>query len=204
MNDAFDYYIGGGWGNDEYSTDFPEQAYVIRGTDFPNVQKGDLSSCPLRYHKKSNYSARELNENDIIIEVSGGTAEQPVGRALIVTKDTIDRLDNKVICASFCKLVRLNTEVVAPYFFYYWMQFLYDTRIIDKFQLQSTGIINFKFEYFLRKGDIMLPPKALMDRFDEKVKVLYKEKSILARQNDNLIKQRDLLLPRLMSGKLEV
>ena len=204
MNDAFDYYIGGGWGNDEYSTDFPEQAYVIRGTDFPNVQKGDLLSCPLRYHKKSNYSARELNENDIIIEVSGGTAEQPVGRALIVTKDTIDRLDNKVICASFCKLVRLNTEVVTPYFFYYWMQFLYDTRIIDKFQLQSTGIINFKFEYFLRKGDIMLPPKALMDRFDEKVKVLYKEKSILARQNDNLIKQRDLLLPRLMSGKLEV
>ena len=84
------------------------------------------------------------------------------------------------------------------------MQFLYYTRIIDKFQLQSTGIINFKFEYFLRKGDIMLPPKALMDRFDEKVKVLYKEKSILARQNDNLIKQRDLLLPRLMSGKLEV
>lgn len=204
MNDAFDYYIGGGWGNDEYSAQFPEEAFVIRGTDFPNVQKGDLSRCPLRYHKKSNYSARELKENDIIIEVSGGTAEQPVGRTLLVTKDVIDRLGGKVICASFCKQIRLNTNVVTPYYFYYWMQFLYDTRIIDRFQLQSTGIINFKFEYFLRKGDIMLPPRELMDKFDKNVKTLYEEIAILARQNENLVKQRDLLLPRLMSGKLEV
>ena len=204
MNEAFDYHIGGGWGNDEYSTEFSEKAYVIRGTDFPRVQKGDLSSCPLRYHKKSNYIARELKENDIVIEVSGGTAEQPVGRTIIVTNDVVERLGGKVICASFCKLIRLNPEIISPYFFYYWMQFLYDTRIIDRFQLQSTGIINFKFEYFLRKGDIMLPPKSLMKEFEIKVKSFYDEISLLARQNENLIKQRDLLLPRLMSGKLEV
>lgn len=204
MSDAFTYYIGGGWGSDEQSTEFSEKAYVIRGTDFPNVQKGNLSTCPLRYHKKSNYSARELKEDDIIIEVSGGTAEQPVGRTLLVTKDVIDRLESKVICASFCKQIRLNTEVITPYFFYYWMHFLYNTRIIDRFQLQSTGIINFKFEYFLRKGDVLLPPRELMDGFDEQVKTLYKEISFLAKQNENLTKQRDLLLPRLMSGKLEV
>lgn len=204
MNEAFDYYIGGGWGEDDCSETFSEKAYVIRGTDFPKVQKGDLSTCPLRYHKKSNYSSRALKENDIIIEVSGGTAEQPVGRTIIVTNDTIERLGNKVICASFCKLIRLNQEIISPYFFYYWMQFLYDTRIIDKFQLQSTGIINFKFEYFLRKGDIMLPPKSLMKEFETKVKSFYDEISLLAKQNENLIKQRDLLLPRLMSGKLEV
>lgn len=204
MNDAFEYYIGGGWGEDDYSEDFSEKAYVIRGTDFPKVQKGDLSTCPLRYHKKSNYSSRALKENDIIIEVSGGTAEQPVGRSLLVNKDVLDRLGNKVICASFCKLIRLNTEVVTPYYFYYWMQFLYKTRIIDRFQLQSTGIINFKFEYFLRKGDIMLPPRDVMEKFETKVKTLHEEISLLSKQNENLIKQRDLLLPRLMSGKLEV
>lgn len=204
MSEAFDYYIGGGWGNDEYSTEFSEKAYVIRGTDFPHIQKGNLSTCPLRYHKKSNYIARELKENDIIIEVSGGTAEQPVGRTIIVTNDVIERFDTKVICASFCKLIRLNHDIISPYFFYYWMQFLYDTRIIDRFQLQSTGIINFKFEYFLRKGDIMLPPKALMDEFELKVKSFHNQISVLAKQNENLTKQRDLLLPRLMSGKLEV
>ena len=84
------------------------------------------------------------------------------------------------------------------------MQFLYDTRIIDRFQLQSTGIINFKFEYFLRKGDVLLPPKDLMNEFEVKAKLFHDKISLLAKQNENLIKQRDLLLPRLMSGKLEV
>lgn len=204
MQDAFEYYIGGGWGNDDKDAEYCDEAYVIRGTDFPHVNSGDLSTCPLRYHKASNYKARKLKENDIIMEVSGGTAEQPVGRTLIITKDILERLSDKVVCASFCKLIRLNLEVVTPLYFYYWMKYLYDTRIIDRFQLQSTGIINFKFEYFLRKGDLMLPPMEVMQAFDNLVSGIYEEKASLARTNENLIKQRDLLLPRLMSGKLEV
>lgn len=204
MQDVIDYYIGGGWGNDDEDKSFTEAAYVIRGTDFSHVSKGDLSTCPLRFHKASNYKSRKLIPLDVILEVSGGTAEQPVGRTLLVTKDTIERLGGKVICASFCKQIRLNQNIVSPYYFYYWMQFLYNTRIIDRFQLQSTGIINFKFEYFLRKGDLLLPPKELMDRFDERIIPIFDEISLISKQNENLIKQRDLLLPRLMSGKLEV
>ena len=204
MQDVFEYYIGGGWGNDDESDDFPVAAYVIRGTDFPRVARGDVSTCPLRYHKKSNYASRELKPDDIILEVSGGTAEQPVGRTLLVTKDVLERLGGKVICASFCKQIRVNATAVSPYFFYYWVKFLYDTRIIDRFQLQSTGIINFQFEFFARKGEILLPPKEIMDEFDSSVRLLHKEISAMAMQNENLVKQRDLLLPRLMSGKLEV
>ena len=204
MEEVFDYYIGGGWGNDDEDKDYPVAAYVIRGTDFPRVSKGDLSTCPLRYHKKNNYASRELESDDIILEISGGTAEQPVGRALLVTENTINRFGGKVICASFCKLIRLNKEKVSPIYFYYWMKYLYDTRIIDRYQLQSTGIINFQFDYFLRKGIIMLPNQTVMDAFDSYIKPLLNEISSLAEQNENLIRQRDLLLPRLMSGKLEV
>lgn len=204
MQDAFDYYIGGGWGNDDPDEDFSVEAYVIRGTDFPRVSKGDVSSCPLRYHKKSNYDARKLSTDDLILEVSGGTAEQPVGRTLLLNDSVLSRLDDKVICASFCKLIRLRKSVISPLYFYYWMQFLYDTRIIDRFQLQSTGIINFQFEYFLRKGEILLPTKTIMDDFDARVRRIHGEIAILAEQNEKLIQQRDLLLPRLMSGKLEV
>ena len=204
MQDAFEYYIGGGWGNDDEDKEYPVEAYVIRGTDFPRVSSGDISSCPLRYHKKSNYDARQLKPDDIILEVSGGTADQPVGRTLLVTSDVVERLGGKVICASFCKQIRVNKDVVSPVFFFYWMQFLYETRIIDRFQLQSTGIINFQFNYFLKKGDLMLPPRDIMDSFEALIRPIHKEISIIARENANLIKQRDLLLPRLMSGKLEV
>lgn len=204
INEALLYYIGGGWGEDEKNGTFSLASYVIRGTDFIDIQKGKWLQCPYRYHKESNFNSRKLNPWDIILEVSGGTQEQPVGRTLIVTPELIEYMSGKVICASFCKLLRCNEEVVSPLYFYYWMQYLYNTRIIDKFQLQSTGIINFKFEYYLRKGDIMIPSKKIMFEFEHKVKEIYKLKDSLAKQNQNLVKQRDLLLPRLMSGKLEV
>lgn len=204
MQDVFEYYIGGGWGEDEYSTDFPVEAKVIRGTDFPFVERGDLSTCPNRYHKESNFKARKLEPGDIILEVSGGTAEQPVGRTILVSLQMLDRFNGQVICASFCKLVRLKKEKISPIYFYYWMQLLYETRIIDRFQLQSTGIINFKFEYFLKKGDVMLPPSEIMKKFEDLVSPIHAQIEKLAMETENLIKQRDLLLPRLMSGKLAV
>lgn len=205
MNEVFDYYIGGGWGEEERSEGFPEEASVIRGADFPNIWHYDVSSCPKRYHKAKNYKARQLEDGDIIMEISGGTSEQPVGRTVLVTEDLLERFPNKrLICASFCKLIRLKKDVVSPYYFYYWMKFLYDTRIIDRFQLQSTGIINFKFEPFLRRGDVVLPPKGVMLAFEKQVSLCHKEMNQLAKQNSLLARQRDLLLPRLMSGKLEV
>ncbi len=202
MQDVFEYYIGGGWGEDEYSSDFPVEAKVIRGADFPFVERGDLGTCPNRFHKESNYKARKLEPGDIILEVSGGTAEQPVGRTILVSQQMLDRFNGQVICASFCKLVRLKKEKISPVYFYYWMQFLYKTRIIDRFQLQSTGIINFKFEYFLKKGDVMLPPSEIMKKFEDLVSPIHAQIEKLAMETENLIKQRDLLLPRLMSGKL--
>ncbi|WP_295057583.1 restriction endonuclease subunit S [uncultured Fibrobacter sp.] len=204
MQDVFEYYIGGGWGEDEYSSDFPVEAKVIRGADFPFVERGDLGTCPNRFHKESNYKARKLEPGDIILEVSGGTAEQPVGRTILVSQQMLDRFNGQVICASFCKLVRLKKETISPIYFYYWMQFLYETRIIDRFQLQSTGIINFKFEYFLKKGDVMLPPSEIMKKFEDLVSPIHAQIEKLAMETENLIKQRDLLLPRLMSGKLAV
>lgn len=84
MQEAFDYYIGGGWGQEEQTNDFSVQASVIRGTDFPKVRQYDISTCPRRFHKKRNYQARQLEDGDIIMEISGGTSEQPVGRVALV------------------------------------------------------------------------------------------------------------------------
>lgn len=205
MNEMFENYIGGGWGNEVQTDEFSIPASVIRGADFPNVWRYDTSTCPRRFHKPNNYKSRQLQDGDVIIEISGGTSEQPVGRSVLVTQDMINRFeDGKVICASFCKLVRIKKNKISPYYFYYWLHYLYDTRIIDRYQLQSTGIINFKFEAFLKKGVVMLPPKELMSLFEKQIVPLLKEINQLAMQNDTLANQRDFLLPRLMSGKLEI
>lgn len=51
---------------------------------------------------------------------------------------------------------------------------------------------------------IVLPTKDVVESFDAAINPIMIEIQNLIKQNNNLIKQRDLLLPRLMSGKLEV
>ena len=65
------------------------------------------------------------------------------------------------------------------------------------------GLSTLSLSHFCEK-DVMLPAKEIMEAFGKKVMVLHQEMNLLAKQNSLLARQRDLLLPRLMSGKLEV
>lgn len=51
---------------------------------------------------------------------------------------------------------------------------------------------------------IVLPPQWLLTQFQQMIDVINAQTEKLTQQNHNLTKQRDMLLPRLMSGKLEV
>ena len=51
---------------------------------------------------------------------------------------------------------------------------------------------------------VILPSEDVLALFDEKVELLFFQKKKLIQQSALLARQRDLLLPRLMSGKLEV
>lgn len=51
---------------------------------------------------------------------------------------------------------------------------------------------------------IVLPPQWLLTQFQQMIDVLNAQTEKLTQQNHNLTKQRDMMLPRLMSGKLEV
>lgn len=56
----------------------------------------------------------------------------------------------------------------------------------------------------LKKMVVIVPTGDIMSKATELFNHIMIEKNFLFKQNQNLIKQRDLLLPRLMSGKLEV
>ena len=48
------------------------------------------------------------------------------------------------------------------------------------------------------------PPQELLDRFEAIAAPMFSQISALARQNTNLRAQRDLLLPKLVSGEIDV
>jgi len=57
---------------------------------------------------------------------------------------------------------------------------------------------------FMRRYKILVPDENTLNMFADKILPIVEQKRLLHQNNLNLIKQRDLLLPRLMSGKLEV
>ncbi len=54
------------------------------------------------------------------------------------------------------------------------------------------------------KADILIPPKRTLDLFHSIAKDFFVEKEILGQKNINLRRTRDLLLPKLISGAVEV
>jgi type I restriction enzyme S subunit len=51
---------------------------------------------------------------------------------------------------------------------------------------------------------VPLPPKHLLDMFNDIVNTSFNQIRVLVAQNDKLSKARDLLLPKLMNGELAV
>lgn len=56
----------------------------------------------------------------------------------------------------------------------------------------------------LQKRKVLVPTESTLLKFDMNVENIYNQKRKLEKINNTLTRQRDLLLPRLMSGKLEV
>lgn len=199
---VIDYHIGGGWGNDNKDNQFSVAGYVIRGTDIPKVRAGQANQDVYRFHKASNMKSRELIEGDMVFETAGGSEGQPLGRTCYITQEMLDAYGDKVMAASFCKQIR--TTSIPSLYLYYFLNYLYDTGMIEAFQVQSTGISNYQFEPFLKFQQIILPKDELMQSFHDKAILMQKQIAILGQQNTQLRQIRDRLLPRLISGKLDV
>ena len=203
VKDCLAFYIGGGWGEEEYKEKFTQQAYVIRGTDIPSTRGGNISGVPLRFHKESNLESRKLQIGDIIFEVSNGQINN-IGRTVLISNKLLDQFDKSVMCASFAKLIRVN-EKVSPEFFYLYLNEGQENGMLYQYKSNSAnGINNFAFETFINEVKITLPSDLELKSFTKKVNPIFSFLSALGEQNTKLREARDILLPRLMNGQIEV
>ena len=160
IGDLVKFSIGGGWGSDEEKSGYSEVA-VIRGTDIPKVAMGDISTVPHRFESNKKLTNRLLKTGDVVLETAGGSSAngQFTGRTLLITEEILHSL-GPTICASFCKRLELNTDIVEPGYFYWYMQDLYSSGRVAIYDSQSTGISNFQFSSFLESEILELPDLA--------------------------------------------
>lgn len=194
--------ISGDWGKDSPSGNNKEEVYCIRGADIPEVQKGNIGKMPIRYILSKNILSKQLSAGDIVVEISGGSPTQSTGRCASITQSLLNRYGGKMICTNFCRAIKVVPGYSA--FVYYYLRYLYDKGTFFAYENGTTGIKNLDLTGFLETESIIIPPKAKIEGFDMLSQSIFCQIYANGKQNDGLSKLRDTLLPKLMSGEIDV
>lgn len=194
LKDALTKNDAGDWGDEPKEGAIP----VIRSTNFTNEGKLDLKDVAYRSLKPNKLSEKKLFENEIIIERSGGSETQPVGRVGLVNH----RIGSSNFAfANFIQRIALNDTVDANYIFY-CLQQMYEMGITRAMQYQTTGIRNLDWKLYT-KSILPKPPKpeqtaiaTILSKVDEAIAAT--QNSIKAAE-----KLKKALMQNLLTGKLK-
>ena len=128
----------------------------------------------------------KLKIGDILMSLTGN-----VGRVCIVSEDNC--LLNQRVC-------RIESDYPAFSYSFFRQDAIFQTLCNVAYgtaQLNLSPILAGKIK-------VLLPPVTLRKMYNESLLPFFQQKQKLIDDNRILVRQRDLLLPRLMSGKLEV
>lgn len=177
IRDVIEKPISGEWGNDGKGTK------VLRTTNFTNTGEISFKNVVERDIPLRKVEEKKLRFGDTILEKSGGSPTQPVGRVVYFNLQTSD----SYLCNNFTSVLRPKENVDPKYFFW----FLFKNHIFKQtlaFQNKTTGIINLKTERYLQETQIPLPPlstqKAIAEKLDKADALRKKDQELLAQYDE--------------------
>ena len=139
--------ISGEWGaDDERGTGIP----VLRTTNFTNVGVVNYNDVVTRTITKKNIEDKYLRKGDIIIEKSGGSDNQPVGRVIY-----FDGEENKYLFNNFTGLLRVqNIGQWYPKYVFYALFANYKKGGTKPFENRTTGLHNLQTDSYINHVEI--------------------------------------------------
>ena len=110
--------------------------------------------------------------------------------------------DGEVVGGS-TEFIVLRSKALTPHYVYCLARSYYfrQTAILSMNGADGRQRVD---EDKLKATKVVQPARKVLEQFEKIVSPIFEQVHCLTAENDNLIKQRDLLLPRLMSGKWEV
>lgn len=194
--------IAGDWGKDSPIGNNTEMVYCIRGADIPDAKSGSKGKMPTRFILPKNYATKHLVAGDVVVEISGGSPTQSTGRIASISQSLLDRYDKGMVCTNFCKAMKPKSGY-SMFMYYYW-QYLYDKNVFFLYENGTTGIKNLDISGFIETENIILPPVELVEKFDALCHSAFDIIFANGLQNEKLANMRNALIPKLMSGELDV
>lgn len=192
-------HMNGGWGKETPTGKNTHPGRVIRGTDINDIKKGQFDDIPLRYHSDNDVSKRCLQEGDIVFELSNGNINN-IGRSLLIDTLILNKCGENTICASFCKLFRPVDKLHGLILYWEIQDMQSDGRMMPFKKQGANGINNFAFEDFLEHQFLVPNSVELLQPLEN----IMNEISCIQRCFALLVEARDRLLPKLMSGEIEL
>ena len=133
----------GEWGTEDTIGD---GVNVIRTTNFTNSGKLNLADVVTRSIEDRKVSRKQIKKYDTILERSGGTADNPVGRVVLFEEDDL------FLCNNFTQVLRFKD--IDPRFAFYSLYYFYQTNktAIRSMGSKTTGIQNLNMSKYLEIG----------------------------------------------------
>lgn len=141
---------------------------VIRNANFTKDFKLDYSKIEYIEVEEKAFEKRHLLNGDIIVEKSGGSDKNPVGRAILY-----EGVDKQFSYSNFTMVLRIrdHSRVHSKYLYYYLMA-VYIRGDMKKLQTQTTGLHNLILDSYLSMS-IYLPPFEEQKRISNKIDELF-------------------------------
>ena len=178
--------LSGEWGSDDNTGNgIP----VLRTTNFTNDGIVDYKNVVTRTITRKNISDKFLRHGDIIIEKSGGSDKQPVGRVIY-----FDGVENTYLFNNFTGLLRVkDTSKWYPRYVFYALFANYHSGGTRRYENKTTGLHNLKTDDYVKHFEItelpLWPQQEICSMLDKVQSVFAARKQQLT-ELDNLIKAR--------------
>ncbi len=178
--------ISGEWGcEDPDKIGLP----ILRTTNFTNEGNINYNNIITRIVKKNNIKEKFLQFGDILLEKSGGSEQQPVGRVVFFENE-----NNKYLCNNFITILRLkNSDTYVNKFVFYSLFYNYIVGGTKKFQNKTTGLHNLQVTSFINTFQIK---SYSIDKQQIIVKILDTINNLIKQNNDQLDKLNLLVKSR--------
>ena len=133
----------GEWGTEDK---YGDGVKVIRTTNFTNTGKLDLADVVTRSIIEKKIERKTIHKYDTILERSGGTTDNPVGRVVLFEEDDV------YLCNNFTQVLRFKN--IDPRFAFYSLFYFYQTNkpAIRAMGNKTTGIQNLNMSKYLEIG----------------------------------------------------
>lgn len=178
--------ISGEWGQeDSNGTGIP----VLRTTNFTNEGVVNYDNVVTRCISKKNIETKFLQAGDIIIEKSGGSDKQPVGRVIYFEGE-----ENKYLFNNFTGLLRVkDTNKWVPRYVFYSLYSNYLNGGTRPYENRTTGLHNLQTDSYVTTTEVrdvsLGEQEQIVRKLDCVANLISKRREQLAKL-DGLVKAR--------------